>query len=165
MILRFVVERGFYESPLLVTDSGAVLEHQARAAEKIEEICRSLGKCGVKCRAIVEIGVGYQAIVEAVKKVHANLIVISTHGRTGLAHVLSGSVAERVVQHAVCTVLVSQPCRSPSGPPAVETKFTFKADSVTWEQNVGCFLARIVVTFGNCARRDDHLNLPGRDLA
>ena len=131
LILRFVVERGFYESPLLVTDSGAVLEHQARAAEKIEEICRSLGKCGVKCRAIVEIGVGYQAIVEAVKKVHANLIVISTHGRTGLAHVLSGSVAERVVQHAVCTVLVSQPCRSPSGPPAVETKFTFKADSVT----------------------------------
>ena len=34
LILLFVVERGFYESPLLVTDSGAVLEHQARAAEE-----------------------------------------------------------------------------------------------------------------------------------
>jgi len=132
LILLFVVERGFYESPLLVTDSGAVLEHQARAAEeKLEEICRSLGKCGVKCRAIVGIGVGYQAIVEAVKRVYANLIVISTYGRTGLAHVLSRSVAETVVQHAVCTVLVIQPCRSPSGQPAVETKCTFKADSVT----------------------------------
>jgi universal stress protein A len=37
--------------------------------------------------------------------VRASLIVISTHGRTGLAHVLIGSVAERVVQHSTCPVL------------------------------------------------------------
>jgi len=39
-----------------------------------------------------------QAIVDAARKVEASLIVISTHGRTALAHVLIGSVAERVVQ-------------------------------------------------------------------
>ncbi len=117
LILLSVVERGFYESPLLVRDSGALLENQARATEeKLEEICRSLGKKGVKCRTFVEFGAAYQAIIEAAKKVHANLIVISTHGRTGLAHVLIGSVAERVVQHAVCPVLVIHTLVKPKRP-------------------------------------------------
>jgi universal stress protein A len=35
-----------------------------------------------------------------------NLIVVTTHGRTGLRHVLIGSTAERIVQHAPCPVLV-----------------------------------------------------------
>lgn len=114
LILLFVVERGFYESPLLVPDSGALLKHQARATEeKLEEMCRDLGKQGVKCRTLVEFGVAYQAIIEAANKAHANLIVISSHGRTGLAHVLIGSVAERVVQHAVCPVLVIHTLRRP----------------------------------------------------
>lgn len=39
------------------------------------------------------------------EKIGADLIVISTHGRTGLAHLLIGSVAERVVRHAACPVL------------------------------------------------------------
>lgn len=41
-----------------------------------------------------------------------DLIIITTHGRTGLGHVLIGSTAERVVQHAPCPVLtVKHPCR------------------------------------------------------
>lgn len=76
-------------------------------------MCRDLGKQGVKCRTLVEFGVAYQAIIEAANKAHANLIVISSHGRTGLAHVLIGSVAERVVQHAVCPVLVIHTLRRP----------------------------------------------------
>jgi nucleotide-binding universal stress UspA family protein len=107
LIIMFAVERPFYESPLLEPDSGALLEHQARAAEeKLEEICKRLGKRGVTCRTLVEFGVAYQAIVDAAKKVNANLIVMSTHGRTGLAHVLVGSVAERVLQHASCPILL-----------------------------------------------------------
>ena len=37
---------------------------------------------------------------------HADLIVMATHGRSGLKHVLLGSVAEKVVRHATCDVLV-----------------------------------------------------------
>ncbi len=37
---------------------------------------------------------------------HADLIVMATHGRSGLKHVLLGSVAEKVVRHAACDVLV-----------------------------------------------------------
>lgn len=45
------------------------------------------------------------AICEEAKAANADLVVISTHGRTGLAHMLIGSVAERVVRHAPCPVL------------------------------------------------------------
>jgi universal stress protein A len=46
-----------------------------------------------------------ESICEFAKKVGADMIVISTHGRTGLSHLLIGSVAERVVRHAPCPVL------------------------------------------------------------
>jgi nucleotide-binding universal stress UspA family protein len=46
-------------------------------------------------------------IIETAKTPPADVIVISTHGRTGLKHVLLGSVAERVVRHAPCPVLVA----------------------------------------------------------
>jgi len=46
-----------------------------------------------------------QAICDAAKAAGADLIVVSTKGRTGLAHLLIGSVAERVVRHAHTAVL------------------------------------------------------------
>lgn len=45
-------------------------------------------------------------IIELARSLPADLIVISTHGRTGLKHVFLGSVAEHVVRHAPCPVLV-----------------------------------------------------------
>ena len=45
-------------------------------------------------------------IIDLAEKLGADLIVISTHGNTGIKHVLMGSTAERVVRHARCPVLV-----------------------------------------------------------
>jgi nucleotide-binding universal stress UspA family protein len=47
-----------------------------------------------------------QAIVEAARQNGCDLIVMGTHGRHGMAHLLLGSVAERVVRTAACPVLV-----------------------------------------------------------
>jgi nucleotide-binding universal stress UspA family protein len=44
-------------------------------------------------------------IVEYAKTIQADLVVMGTHGRTGLAHFIIGSVAERVVRLAPCPVL------------------------------------------------------------
>jgi nucleotide-binding universal stress UspA family protein len=44
-------------------------------------------------------------IVKKADELGASLIVMGTHGRTGVSHALMGSVAERVVQHALCPVL------------------------------------------------------------
>jgi universal stress protein A len=57
----------------------------------------------------VELGTADINIVEGAKKEGSDLIVISTHGRTGLSHVLVGSVTERVVRHAPCPVLSIHP--------------------------------------------------------
>ena len=46
------------------------------------------------------------AIIDYAEETHADLIVIGTHGRTGIARLLLGSVAEKVVRHAHCAVLV-----------------------------------------------------------
>jgi nucleotide-binding universal stress UspA family protein len=54
----------------------------------------------------VRVGKAYQEINEAAKELRADLIVISTHGYTGLKHTLLGSTTERVVRHAPCPVLV-----------------------------------------------------------
>lgn len=55
---------------------------------------------------LVQEGIPYQEITNTAKTLKADLIVIATHGRTGLAHVLLGSTTERVVRHAPCPVLV-----------------------------------------------------------
>lgn len=47
----------------------------------------------------------WNGVCEYARKKEIDLIVISTHGRTGLTHVLLGSTAERIVQHAPCPVL------------------------------------------------------------
>ena len=61
---------------------------------------------GVKMSAVAREGRPYEEISEAAKLLGANLIVLTTHGYTGLKHVWLGSTAERVVRHAVCPVLV-----------------------------------------------------------
>jgi universal stress protein A len=60
----------------------------------------------VSTDALVRVGSPAREIIETAKSLPADLIVISTHGRTGLKHVLLGSVAEHVVQGAPCPVLV-----------------------------------------------------------
>ena len=49
------------------------------------------------------------AIVEYAKEVHADIIVVGTHGRSGVSRLLMGSVAEHVVRTAPCPVLVVRP--------------------------------------------------------
>lgn len=87
-------------------DTGMLLEQFGQAASKeLAAIATMLAKRRVRARTILDIGPAYEVIVDTAKKRRADLIVISTHGRTGLAHVLMGSVAERVVRHAPCAVL------------------------------------------------------------
>lgn len=58
---------------------------------------------------IVLHGPSAEEIVRYAKDCNADLIVIGTHGRTGLAHVLLGSVAEKIVRKAPCAVLTVRP--------------------------------------------------------
>jgi nucleotide-binding universal stress UspA family protein len=61
---------------------------------------------GIRCKVEVRLGRPWQVITEAAKRMRCDLIVIPTHGRSGLKHLFMGSTAERVVQHAPCSVLI-----------------------------------------------------------
>jgi len=64
---------------------------------------------GVAAQGVVRCDPGMRVcdmILEEARQSGAELIVMGTHGRSGLAHALLGSVAERVVQHAPCPVLI-----------------------------------------------------------
>jgi nucleotide-binding universal stress UspA family protein len=73
-------------------------------AEAKEKMAR-LAARHPRARTVMQEGSPRPLIVEAAKKLRADLIVLGTHGRTGLAHVLFGSVAEYVVQHSPIPVL------------------------------------------------------------
>ncbi len=60
---------------------------------------------GVKIREKVEIGAPDKNIVSLAEQEGSDMIVMSTHGRTGLSHILVGSVTEKVVRQAHCRVL------------------------------------------------------------
>jgi nucleotide-binding universal stress UspA family protein len=64
---------------------------------------------GVEIHTNAELGAADINIVDVAKKEGVDLIVISTHGRTGLSHILVGSVTERVVRNAPCPVLSIRP--------------------------------------------------------
>jgi universal stress protein A len=61
-------------------------------------------------------GAPAQMIVDTAKSVGADLIVMATHGRTGLAHLVMGSVAEKVVRTAACPVLTVRRAGKPAKP-------------------------------------------------
>jgi|SRR3989339_911961 len=54
-------------------------------------------------------GIDYEEIIKYAAENNGDLIVIATHGRTGVLHTLMGSVAEKVIRYAKCPVLVIKP--------------------------------------------------------
>lgn len=84
---------------------------QAEAALR-EEVGSCSGYCetsGLSCHGEVRSGIVFEEIITYAEEVDADLIVMSTHGRSGLSHVLLGSMAEKVVRHAPCPVMTIRP--------------------------------------------------------
>jgi universal stress protein A len=61
---------------------------------------------------VIRKGIDFQVIIEYCESNNIDLIVIATHGRTGILHTLLGSVAEKVIRYATCPVLVITPSES-----------------------------------------------------
>ena len=79
----------------------------ATAAQKrLDAIVESRKTSGVASRAILREGVAWEEVNAVAKEIDANLIVIGTHGRRGLARALLGSVAENVIRTSTIPVLV-----------------------------------------------------------
>jgi nucleotide-binding universal stress UspA family protein len=98
------------ESVIGAADVRAVFEAQRTwASNVLTERASALGAQGITARWLLKIGAPWQEIVRAATDEHADMIVMGTHGRTGLDRLLLGSVAERVVRHAPCPVVTVHP--------------------------------------------------------
>ncbi len=79
------------------------------AAKSLEAQADKVRRLGVQVHPILKEGRPFREILNIAQEISADLIVLGTHGRTGLPHVLLGSVAERVVRKASCPVFTVRP--------------------------------------------------------
>lgn len=82
-----------------------VAERKKKFKEQIEIVFPNELKKSLPVEEVIRIGVPFLEIIKTARDKDVDLIVMGTHGRTGLSHVLIGSVAEKVVHHAHCPVL------------------------------------------------------------
>jgi nucleotide-binding universal stress UspA family protein len=106
--LVHVVEPGVLAAPaalgaMALVDGPALFE---QIDEALTARAEKAASAGLVCQTNSLQGVPARELVRHAQKVGADLIVVGTHGRTGIQHVVLGSVAERVVQHSTCPVLV-----------------------------------------------------------
>jgi nucleotide-binding universal stress UspA family protein len=81
-------------------------ETTRRTAKRLKDMARRAIPAELRSDCVVRFGIGFDTIAAVAKELPADLIVLTTHGYTGLKHVVMGSTAERVVRHAPCPVLV-----------------------------------------------------------
>lgn len=77
----------------------------ARAQERLEDLLASLRRACAATTGLVKLGAPADEILAVVAETRADLVVMGTHGRRGLAHAFIGSVAERVVRVSPVPVL------------------------------------------------------------
>jgi len=75
------------------------------AATRLRRLVESARRGGARVRPLVLRGVPHEAIRRAARSRQADMIVLGTHGRTGISRLVVGSVASRVVATAPCPVL------------------------------------------------------------
>ncbi len=80
-------------------------EQRVVAQRELDRIVQRLRDDGIRAKSLLRVGSPFLEILHASQTENADLVVLGTHGRTGLAHVLMGSVAERVVQKSSVPVL------------------------------------------------------------
>jgi nucleotide-binding universal stress UspA family protein len=93
---------GYVSPPTYRRLRKSALEYGRRGLARL--VARA-ARSGVRARAVVREGTPWAEIVRASRGLRPDVLVIGTHGRTGLSRVLIGSVASRVIALASCPVL------------------------------------------------------------
>jgi nucleotide-binding universal stress UspA family protein len=80
-----------------------------REQKRLETLAGEVRQKGIEVHPILKEGSPDGEILKAVKEVAADLIILGTHGRSGLDRFMMGSVAERVLRQAPCPILLVRP--------------------------------------------------------
>ena len=107
-VYHLPVEFQQVEGAYLPADFWSTVKDEARRA--LDEYGYKIREQGIEVEMVVREGYPATIIEEEVERQNADMIVIGSRGRTGLKHLLLGSIAERVVQKAPCPVLTVKKC-------------------------------------------------------
>lgn len=108
MILVYVVEPVIYPADFSfgqVALPSMEREIQDRGLEQLQALIQKEVPAGISARSTIRTGKPFVEIIQVAKEEKADLIVIATHGHSGIEHVLFGSTAEKVVRKSPCPVL------------------------------------------------------------
>ncbi|MEC7522763.1 MAG: universal stress protein [Myxococcota bacterium] len=99
-----------YQLPVYALPDGAMMagpEFTTKVTDELQKALKELSarKSGVKLETHLVEGIPYKEVVRMTEELDADLVVMGTHGRTGLKHLLLGSVAERVVRSSKVPVI------------------------------------------------------------
>ncbi len=116
LILVYVVEPAVYPADLgfgQVTLPNIERELAERGKSELNELVKSRVGKNLNCRTIVRTGKPSQEILYTAREEKIDLIVIATHGHTGVEHMIFGGTTEKVVKKAPCPVLIVRPTDYP----------------------------------------------------
>lgn len=108
---KLVLMHAVHDPVFAYTDGSGYLtpvtieRYESEIKRRLDQVATELDAPGLAVEILVERGVPAEAICGAAERTHADLIVIGTHGRSGLSRWLLGSVAERVLRTAKVPVL------------------------------------------------------------
>jgi nucleotide-binding universal stress UspA family protein len=95
---------------------GSIYEAQRKWTEQtLERRTAELRQRGIKARWRVQVGVPFEEIVKIAAEERVDMIALGTHGRGGVSRLLMGSVADRVIRLAPCSVLTVRETTSEAG--------------------------------------------------
>jgi universal stress protein A len=90
-------------------------ELERRAPRQLEQVIGTEDRKSVAITPVIRHGTPYLEITNYARDHQMDLIVLGTHGRSGVSHLLMGSVAEKVVRLASCPVMTIRPPQESSG--------------------------------------------------
>ncbi len=93
-------------SELYAESPGTVDELIKKAKTYVERVKKDAESSGIKVETLVKEGEAYRVITDTARELSADIIVMGSHGRTGLRRLLMGSVTEKVIGYTPCPVLV-----------------------------------------------------------
>jgi nucleotide-binding universal stress UspA family protein len=111
---RLTLLHVFHLSPLSVGDmppavlSATLQEMETSAQQRMQATLARVHHGGLQADSAIIEGIPLQTILDTAHARGVDLIIMGTHGRTGLTHAFMGSVAEKVVRLAPCPVLVTR---------------------------------------------------------
>ena len=107
LFIVYVIEPIIYPTDFTLGEVVPTFEStiEVNFSEQLKEIAEEKIGDKVKYHLLTKEGRPFLEIINAAKETDADLIIIATHGHTGMEHILFGSTAEKVVRKAPCPVL------------------------------------------------------------